>query len=119
MIRILKFAKRRWHWMLVIVLLLVGQAYCELTLPQYTSNIVDVGIQYKGIERTIPEIVRPETLQALTALSDEDDRDLIEEAYQLVEKGSDQDLEEIVKDKLQEKNISTITIRAYLKTNCH
>ena len=81
--------------MLVIVLLLVGQAYCELTLPQYTSNIVDVGIQYKGIERTIPEVVRPETLQALTALSDEDDRDLIEEAYQLVEKGSDQDLEEM------------------------
>lgn len=95
MIRILKFAKKRWHWMLVIVLLLVGQAYCELTLPQYTSNIVDVGIQYKGIERTIPEVVRPETLQALTALSDEDDRDLIKEAYQLVEKGSDQDLEEM------------------------
>ena len=35
---------------LLIILLLVGQAYCDLALPSYTSDIVDVGIQQGGIE---------------------------------------------------------------------
>ena len=54
MITILKFAKKYWASMLVIIALLVGQAVCELALPQYTSNIVDVGIQNGGIETEVP-----------------------------------------------------------------
>lgn len=96
MIRILKFAKKRWYMMVLIITLLLGQAYCELTLPQYTSNIVDVGIQYKGIERTIPEAVRPETFQGLLGMiSDSDEKELVQDAYELIEKGSDKDLEEL------------------------
>lgn len=96
MIRILKFAKKRWYMMVLIITLLLGQAYCELTLPQYTSNIVDVGIQYKGIERTIPEAVRPETFQGLLGMiSDSDEKELVQDAYDLIEKGSDKDLEEL------------------------
>ena len=96
MIRILNFAKKRWYMMVLIITLLLGQAYCELTLPQYTSNIVDVGIQYKGIERTIPEAVRPETFQGLLGMiSDSDEKELVQDAYDLIEKGSDKDLEEL------------------------
>lgn len=96
MIRILKFARKRWYTMVLIITLLLGQAYCELTLPQYTSNIVDVGIQYKGIERTIPEAVRPETFQGLLGMiSDSDEKELVQDAYELIEKGSDKDLEEL------------------------
>ena len=96
MIRILKFARKRWYTMVLIITLLLGQAYCELTLPQYTSNIVDVGIQYKGIERTIPEAVRPETFQGLLGMiSDSDAKELVQDAYDLIEKGSDKDLEEL------------------------
>lgn len=96
MIKILKFAKKRWYMMVLIITLLLGQAYCELTLPQYTSNIVDVGIQYKGIERTIPEAVRPETFQGLLGMiSDSDEKELVQDAYDLIEKGSDKDLEEL------------------------
>ena len=96
MIRILKFAKKRWYMMVLIITLLLGQAYCELTLPQYTSNIVDVGIQYKGIERTIPEAVRPETFQGLLGMiSDSNEKKLVQDAYELIEKGSDKDLEEL------------------------
>ena len=96
MIRILKFARKRWYTMVLIITLLLGQAYCELTLPQYTSNIVDVGIQYKGIERTIPEAVRPETFQGLLGMiSDSDEKELVQDAYDLIEKGSDKDLEEL------------------------
>ena len=39
---------------LLIVLLLIGQAYCDLALPSYTSDIVDVGIQQGGIENAVP-----------------------------------------------------------------
>lgn len=39
-----------WHIIVVIFLLLGVQAYCDLSLPQYTSDIIDVGIQNKGIK---------------------------------------------------------------------
>lgn len=45
MLNILKYLKKHVGLVLVIVALLVVQAYCDLTLPQYTSDIVDVGIQ--------------------------------------------------------------------------
>jgi ATP-binding cassette subfamily B protein len=95
MFKILKFAKKRWYLMILIVGLLIGQAYCELTLPQYTSNIVDVGIQYKGIEHTIPEAIRPETLQGLLAMMNESGQKLVNDAYELKEKGSDSDLQKL------------------------
>lgn len=50
MLNILKYLKKHVGLVLVIVALLVVQAYCDLTLPQYTSDIVDVGIQQGGVE---------------------------------------------------------------------
>lgn len=95
MFKILKFARKHWHLMVLIMLLLIGQAYCELTLPQYTSNIVNVGIQYKGIERTIPEVVRPETFQGLLSMTDGKEQSIVTDAYQLKKKGSDKELEKL------------------------
>ena len=43
---------------LLIILLLIGQAYCDLALPSYTSDIVDVGIQQGGIENAVPDKMR-------------------------------------------------------------
>lgn len=94
MLRILRYVKKRWYMVLIIVCLLIGQAYCELSLPQYTSNIVDVGIQYKGIERTIPEVIRPESLQGLlTIVKDKKDCTLIKDSYKKIGMGSDKELE--------------------------
>ena len=94
MLRILRYVKKRWYMVLIIVCLLIGQAYCELSLPQYTSNIVDVGIQYKGIERTIPEVIRPESLQGLlTIVKDRKDGTLIKDSYKKIGMGSDKELE--------------------------
>ena len=50
---------------LLIILLLIGQAYCDLALPSYTSDIVDVGIQQGGIENVVPDKMREETLDSL------------------------------------------------------
>lgn len=93
MFRILNYAKKRWHLILLILLLLIGQAYCELTLPQYTSNIVDVGIQYKGIEHSIPEAIRPQTLQQIALFMSKKDKKLVMDAYQMKKKGTNASLQ--------------------------
>ena len=53
-------SKYKWSILLVIGLL-IGQAYCDLALPTYTSNIVNVGIQQGGIENITPKAMREET----------------------------------------------------------
>lgn len=50
MLKILKYLKSSWVSVVMILVLLVVQAYCDLSLPQYTSDIVDVGIQQGGVE---------------------------------------------------------------------
>lgn len=42
---------------LLVLLLMVGQAYCEMNLPMYTQNLIDTGIQNRGIEHILPEAV--------------------------------------------------------------
>ena len=65
MIKILKHLGKSAIWIPVIVILLIIQAFCDLTLPQYTSDIVDVGIQQGGIESAAIETIRDESFQKL------------------------------------------------------
>ena len=58
MFRLLSYLKQCKKSVLVIVFLLIVQAYCDLALPQYTSDIVDVGIQQGGITYAAPEWMR-------------------------------------------------------------
>ena len=64
-----------------VILLLILQAYCDLSLPSYTSDIVDVGIGQSGIKNAIPAVLRAETLENICLLSDEEDEYLIRDAY--------------------------------------
>lgn len=74
MLNILRYLKKHVGMVALILALLCVQAYCDLTLPRYTSDIVDVGIQQSGVERVTPEQMRESTLEALTLfLSDEDE----------------------------------------------
>ena len=61
MLKIMKFAKKSWIWILTVIVLLVVQANCDLALPQYTSDIVDVGIQSMGVEENVPEAMPQST----------------------------------------------------------
>ena len=81
MTKIFKQLGRHWAACLAVVALLVVQAYCDLSLPDYTSKIVDTGIQQGGIESTVPDTVRDTTLQALELLMTEDDAALADAAY--------------------------------------
>ena len=72
---------RHWAACLAVVALLFVQAYCDLSLPDYTSRIVDTGIQQGGIESPLPETVRQSTLDALSLLMSEEDADALQNAY--------------------------------------
>ena len=79
--RIFQLLGRRWKACLVIFALLLLQAWCDLSLPGYTSDIVDVGIQMGGIESTVPETVRTDPLQALEWLMPQEDAQQVEAAF--------------------------------------
>ena len=79
--KILKQLARHWAACLAVVALLFVQAYCDLSLPDYTSKIVDTGIQQGGIESPLPETLRQSTLDALSLLMSEEDADALQNAY--------------------------------------
>ncbi len=70
---------------LLIILLLIGQAYCDLALPSYTSDIVDVGIQQGGIENAVPERMREETFNQISLFLSDEEREEALQAYTLAE----------------------------------
>ena len=82
MIKIFKQLARHWAVCLVVFALLFVQAYCDLALPDYTSKIVDTGIQQGGIESPLPQTVRKSTLDTLSLLMNEEDAQKLQSAYQ-------------------------------------
>ena len=82
MTKIFKQMARHWAVCLVVFALLFVQAYCDLALPDYTSKIVDTGIQQGGIESPLPQTVRQSTLDALSLLMNEEDAQKLQSAYQ-------------------------------------
>ena len=103
MLKITRFAKKYWYLMLMIFALLGVQAFCELSLPQYTANIVDVGIQYGGIENPIPDVIREESLNKLLMFVDENDREIVKTGYQLKDDGYHLDYDNLGNDKITRK----------------
>ena len=67
------------------------QAYCDLSLPTYTSNIVNVGIQQSGIDEEIPENISEEEMNRLLLFVSEDDRQDIQDAYEKSSESFDYD----------------------------
>lgn len=86
MLKMFRYVKDRWYYIVLILVLLFLQAYCDLALPDYTSKIVNVGIQQKGIEDGVPEEIRKESMQKLFLFMDGEERAVVEESYTL-EKG--------------------------------
>ena len=73
----------------VIVLLLIVQAYCDLELPNYTADIVDVGISKEGIKEIIPEKIRQKSLDGLVMFVPEDKQQTVLNAYEKTGKKSE------------------------------
>lgn len=88
MLKIFKYLKESKWSVLAIIVLLVVQAYCDLALPQYTADIVDVGIGQKGIENAVPERMRETVYDALMRFMTQEERDWMASAYERAEDGS-------------------------------
>lgn len=68
-----KYASEHWKALLAIVAILIVQAYCDLSLPAYTSDIVNVGIQQGGVEDQIPDAISEEDMETLLLFTSEKD----------------------------------------------
>lgn len=79
--KIMKNMLPYWKWIIVIIAFLIVQANCDLALPQYTSNIIDVGIQNKGVEHILPEKITNEDYQTAQLLMTSDEKKLFTDAY--------------------------------------
>ncbi|MCH5250324.1 MAG: ABC transporter ATP-binding protein [Lachnospiraceae bacterium] len=86
MFKILKYLGEFKVSVIAVIILLILQAYCDLSLPSYTSDIVDVGIEQGGIESAVPDIMREETLDSICLFSEKED--LIRQYYSLNEDGN-------------------------------
>ena len=80
--KLFKFMKPYAATILMIVVFLVLQAYCDLSLPGYTSDIVNVGIQQGGIDTAIPEQISVEDMDRLFLFVSEQDQKTVLDAYE-------------------------------------
>ncbi len=88
MLKLVKYLKSSLLPILIIIGLLVGQAACDLALPQYTSDIVNVGIQQGGIVDAAPEVIRASELEKLFLFMTQPQQDEVLQSYKKLEKGS-------------------------------
>ena len=80
MLKMFHYMKERWYYVVMIIVLLFVQAYCDLSLPDYTSKIVNVGIQQKGIEDGVPDTIRKESMEHQLLILDEEEKAEVEDA---------------------------------------
>lgn len=86
MTKLLKFMRQSWKSVIAIVFLLLVQALCDLSLPSYTSDIVNVGIQQGGVEETAPRVIRESQFHKLLALVREEDQAAVKNSYERISK---------------------------------
>lgn len=102
MLKMFRYMKERWHYIVLIIALLFLQAYCDLALPDYTSKIVNVGIQQNGLEDGVPDTIREESMEQLCLFLDEKEADRVKENYTL--KDGIYQRKEISKEEREELN---------------
>ena len=98
MTKLARYLKNSAGMLVAIVALLFLQAYCDLTLPEYTSKIVNEGIQQKGIEDGVPDKMRAEMYDTLMIFLDEDGQKTLSESYE-----ADKEVYQLKKDIKGEK----------------
>lgn len=82
MLHIFGYLKRSWKSVVLIFMLLIFQASCDLTLPQFTSNLVDIGIQQNGIAHAAPAEMRDTTMEDLSLFLTDEEQALVSSSYE-------------------------------------
>ena len=105
---ILSYFKKHILSILLLIAVLGAQVQFELLLPQYTSDIVNVGIQQDGIKDSIPKVIDENTYGVLLSLSDQKDKSSIAKSYELwIPKSKDSKNQNIKKDNPNSKLVNT------------
>lgn len=86
MFKIFGYLKNSIPQVLLIIVLLIIQAWGDLTLPQYTSDIVDIGIQNGGIENAAADALSVDSFNALEAFMNDEQKSILAKSYTLVKK---------------------------------
>jgi len=89
MTKLFKYLKKYSIQILFIFILLILQAFCDLSLPGYTSDIVNTGIQKSGLESFVPEAIRESEFNKILLFVDEEAKDMLLDAYTLVNSSED------------------------------
>lgn len=97
--KLLKYLRPFAGAIIVAIMLLFVQAISDLSLPSYMSNIVNIGIQQKGIEDAVPKAIKSSELNKLLLFTNSDDKKVVEDNYKLIRKEelSDDDYEKYIK----------------------
>ena len=101
MLKVLKNLKNSWVSVLIIVILLCIQATADLALPDYTSRIVNVGIQNGGIEEAAPEVISEQDMENILFFTDADEQIL--ENYDIVEENPTKEQEKKINKYVSEE----------------
>jgi ATP-binding cassette subfamily B multidrug efflux pump len=86
MLKLIRYLKPFYWFVILIFALLFGQALCDLALPDYMSKIINIGIQQNGIESAVPDAIRAGEMNKLFLFMDQGDKDIILQNYLLPDK---------------------------------
>ena len=88
MLKLLKYLKPFIGSMIIAIAFLFVQAICDLSLPDYMSNIVNVGIQQGGVENAVPKVIKSSEMEKLFIFMKDDEKKVVEENYTLLDKNN-------------------------------
>ena len=109
MLKVLKYLKKTWVAVIFIIILLCIQATTDLNLPDYTSKIVNTGIQAGGIEVAVPDVISKQDMETLLLFVENEDEIL--NNYTLIQNTEDINnnyQEEILKRYLEDDQFESI-----------
>ncbi|MDO5779157.1 MAG: ABC transporter ATP-binding protein [Clostridium sp.] len=86
MLNLLKHLKPFVASMILAIALLFVQAICDLSLPDYMSNIVNVGIQQGGVENAVPKVIKLSEMEKLFIFMNDDEKNVVKDNYTLLDK---------------------------------
>ena len=113
--KILKHLKPFVGTIFISFILLFVQAICDLSLPDYMSNIVTVGIQQGGLENAVPEVIRVSEFDKLLIFINDEDKSLVKDSYTLLDKStlSSEEYDKYLKKypQLEEENLYKLTTK--------
>lgn len=102
MLKLAHYLKKSIGFIFLIIVFLFLQAYCDLALPGYTSNIVNIGISQEGVEDAVPTTIRSQSLEKLMLFLSQEEQDKIKECYTLQK--DRWELNKVTKEERQELN---------------